>query len=142
GTVCGGGRYDGLLEEIGGVSMPGVGFGMGMERLLLVAESFRPIPQTEPVAVYIAPMGDAARRMGFKLAEDLRKAGIKTEFDHVGRSFKAQFKFADKLRAKMVAILGDDELASRVVTVKNMQEGTQRQVEIDGLIAYVQENLK
>ncbi len=128
GTVCGGGRYDGLLEQLGGVKMPGVGFGMGMERLLLVVESFKPIPQPEPAAVYIAPMGAAARLSGFKLAEELRKSGVKTEFDHVGRSFKAQFKYADKLHAKMVVIIGDDELAQGVVNLKDMTDGTQTQI--------------
>ena len=133
GTVCGGGRYDGLLKEIGGVQMPGVGFGMGMERLLLVVESFNPIVQTEGIDVYIAPMGEAARREGFKLAGALRKAGISAEFDQVGRSFKAQMKFADKLNAKMVALLGEDELKAGTVTLKNMREGAQSTVNIGEL---------
>ena len=121
GTVCGGGRYDGLLEQLGGPKMPGVGFGMG--RLLLVAESFRPIPEPRPVGVYLAAMGEAARGVGVRLVKALRDAGIKAEFDHVGKSFKAQFKYADKLGARFVAILGDDEVKNGVVKLKNMETG-------------------
>lgn len=123
GTVCGGGRYDCLLEQLGGPNMPGVGFGLGMERLLLVAESFRPIPQPERVGVYLAAMGEAARSEGMRLAKALRSEGVKTEFDHVGRSFKAQFKYADKLGARFVAILGDDEIKNGVIKLKNMETG-------------------
>lgn len=141
GTVCGGGRYDGLLEQLGGASTPGVGFGMGMERLLLVVESFRPIQAPEAVSVYIAPMGDAARQAGFKLAEELRKAGVKTEFDHVGRSFKAQFKYADKLHAAMVAILGEDELNADVVTLKTMAEGTQEEIPLTAFCETIKQKL-
>lgn len=133
GTVCGGGRYDGLLKEIGGVNMPGVGFGMGMERLLLVVESFNPIPQPDGTEVYIAPMGAQARSEGFRLAGELRKAGINAEFDHVGRSFKAQMKYADKLHAKMVALIGEDELKAGTVTLKNMYEGAQSTVKMSEL---------
>ena len=103
--------------------MPGVGFGMGMERLLLVAESFRPIPEPRPVGVYLAAMGEAARGVGVRLVKALRDAGIKAEFDHVGKSFKAQFKYADKLGARFVAILGDDEVKNGVVKLKNMETG-------------------
>ncbi len=123
GTVCGGGRYDCLLEQLGGPKMPGVGFGLGMERLLLVAESFREIPAPEPVGVYLAAMGEAARGEGMRLVKALRDAGVKAEFDHVGRSFKAQFKYADKLGARFVAILGDDEVKTGVIKLKNMETG-------------------
>ena len=123
GTVCGGGRYDGLIEQLGGPKMNAVGFGMGMERLLLVAESFRPIPEPRPVGVYLAAMGEAARGVGVRLVTALRDAGIKAEFDHVGKSFKAQFKYADKLGARFVVILGDDEVKNGVVKLKNMETG-------------------
>ncbi|MEG1547163.1 MAG: histidine--tRNA ligase [Clostridia bacterium] len=130
GTVCGGGRYDCLMEQLGGPKLPGVGFGLGMERLLLTAElcgAF--IPQQRQVEVYVAA-ADAARVAGFVLAAQLRKAGIKTEFDHVGRSFKAQFKYADKLNARIVAILGEDELRDDRVKLKNMQNGEEKSVEL------------
>lgn len=137
GTVCGGGRYDGLIKELGGPDMPAVGFGMGMERLLLVAESFRPIPEPGRVAVYIAAMGEEARLRGLALANELRKNGIKTEFDHAGRSFKAQFKYADKLNARFVAVIGDDELGRGVVKLKSMDDGAETDIPFDALAARV-----
>lgn len=127
GTVCGGGRYDGLMEELGGPKLPGVGFGMGMERLLLVAGlSGAQFPEPKRIAVYIAALGEAARTAGFALADSLRGQGILTEFDHVGRSFKAQFKYADKLGVRYVAILGEDELAQGGVKLKDMDAGEER----------------
>ncbi len=132
GTVCGGGRYDGLIEELGGPDMCAVGFGMGMERLLMVAEGARPIPEPDPVDVYIAPVGDAARNVGLRLAGELRAAGIKTEFDHAGRSFKAQFKYADKLGARYVAVLGEDELSRGEVKLRNMAGGQEAALPLEG----------
>lgn len=134
GTVCGGGRYDGLLEQLGGPKMPGVGFGLGMERLLLVAESFRPIPTPRPVGVYIAAMGEAARMEGMRLVKELRDAGVKAEFDHVGKSFKAQFKYADKLGARFVAILGEEEVKGGTVKLKNMEKGEELSVSLSEFV--------
>lgn len=128
GTVCGGGRYDGLIAELGGPDMPAVGFGMGMERLLLVAESFCPISAPRPLEVYVAALGDAARARGLRLASELREAGVSAEFDHAGRSFKAQFKYADKLGARRVAVLGEDELGRGVVKLKDMAVGGEREL--------------
>ena len=118
--------------------MPGVGFGLGMERLLLVAESFRPIPQPERVGVYLAAMGEAARSEGMRLAKALRSEGVKTEFDHVGRSFKAQFKYADKLGARFVAILGDDEIKNGVIKLKNMETGEEAATPIQEFTGTIQ----
>ncbi|MEA5059684.1 MAG: histidine--tRNA ligase [Candidatus Pelethousia sp.] len=134
GTVCGGGRYDGLIAELGGPQLPGVGFGMGMERLLLVAElSGAAIPLPPSVDVYIAALGEAARSQGFALVDGLRAQGIRAEFDHVGRSFKAQFKYADKLGARKVAILGDDELSKGCVKLKDMASGEERLLPLEEL---------
>lgn len=135
GTVCGGGRYDGLIEQLGGPKMSAVGFGMGMERLLLVAESFGSIPKPEPCDIYIAPMGERARLIGLMMTGDLRRLGIKTEFDHVGRSFKAQFKYADKLNARFVAVIGDDEVENRIIKLKNMAEGTEKALEFNAFMS-------
>ena len=127
GTVCGGGRYDGLMEELGGPKLPGVGFGMGMERLIIVAElSGADIPKPPVTDVYIASLGEEARSVGFALAYRLRKKGIIAEFDHMGRSFKAQFKYADKLGARFVAILGDDEIRVGSAKLKDMTTGEER----------------
>ena len=142
GTVCGGGRYDGLIEQLGGPKMNAVGFGMGMERLLLVAESFNPIPEPNLVDIYIAPVGDEARNVGLKLAGELRKHGVKTEFDHVGRSFKAQFKYADKLNARFVAVIGEDEVKNGVIKLKNMADGTETALGIEGFAEKAAELVK
>ncbi len=132
GTVCGGGRYDGLVEEIGGPSLPAVGFGLGLERLLLVAENQGVvIPEPRPCDVYIAAMGDAARLKGFALAFTLRSLGLRVECDHVGRSFKAQFKYADKLGTRYVAVLGENELESGIIKLKQMATGTETQTKLD-----------
>ncbi len=142
GTVCGGGRYDGLIEQLGGSKLNAVGFGMGMERLLLVAESFGSIPESEPCDIYIAPVGDEARNVGLSLALKLRELNIKTEFDHVGRSFKAQFKYADKLNARFVAIIGEDEVKQGVIKLKNMADGTQSALELDSFAQNAAELVK
>ena len=127
GTVCGGGRYDGLVEEIGGPPLPGVGFGLGMERLLLVAESQGlSIPTPKLCDLYIAGIGEEARLRAFALAFALRNLGFKAECDHVGRSVKSQFKYADKLGARYVAALGEDELKNNAVRLKNMATGEER----------------
>ena len=114
GTVCGGGRYDGLVEECGGPKAPGVGFGLGMERLLLVLESQNiEIPKPIVCDIYFTTAGEKAREKAFELTQTLRAKGISSDMDHVGRSLKAQFKYADKLGARFVGTLGDDELTSR-----------------------------
>lgn len=143
GTVCGGGRYDGLLEQLGGPKLPGIGFGMGMERLLLIAElSGAQIPQPRNVEVYVAAMGEEARKVGFTLTAKLRGSGIKTEFDHVGKSFKAQFKYANKIDARFVAILGDEELERGEVKLKDMETGDEGYVPIAALGNRVQQILR
>ena len=140
GTVCGGGRYDGLIEQLGGPKLCGVGFGMGMERLLLIAEQSRAaMPVPPPADVYIAALGEAARAAGFALAEQLRRQGIRAEFDHVGRSFKAQFKYADKLGARYVAILGEDELAQGCVKLKHMATGQEEMLKQEALAGKIKE---
>jgi len=145
GTVCGGGRYNGLIEEIGGPSMPGMGFGLGMERLLLVAQNQGVvIPKPEWYQVYIATMGESARKEGFALAWKLRNLGIKTEYDHVGRSFKAQFKYADKIQAKYVAVIGENELNEQIVKLKCMQTGEEvtLPLQAEAIAAHINETIE
>lgn len=133
GTVCGGGRYDGLIEQIGGPSMPGVGFGLGMERLLLVAENQGiEIPAPVPFDIYVAGIGDEGRLAAYTLCYTLRKAGMKAECDHCGRSVKAQFKYADKLAARYAVTLGDDELKQKKVRLKCMATGEEQELPLDG----------
>ncbi len=120
-AVGAGGRYDGLVEQLGGPAMPGVGFGMGMERVLLVMERQGLLPGPANVAdVFLCVQGESARLPALQLTMALRDAGIRADTDHMGRSLKAQFKYADKCGAKVVAVLGDEELATGQVTLRDM----------------------
>jgi len=135
GTVCGGGRYDGLVEECGGPGVPGVGFGLGLERLLLVLESQNiEMPERVVCDVYFATIGEKARVKAFELVQLLREKGISADMDHVGRSLKAQFKYADKLGARFVGTIGDDELAGRQLRLKEMATGYEETVDFDRII--------
>lgn len=137
GTVCGGGRYNGLIEQLGGKPTPAVGFAAGIERLLMVMEqSGVAIPEPQKPTVYIAGMDAECRKKAFELAIALRKNGVLVEIDHMERSVKAQFKYADKLGAKYVAVIGGNELAEGVMNVKNMAEGTSEPVSFANAIAY------
>ncbi len=126
GTVCGGGRYDGLVEQLGGKPTPALGFGSGLERLLLVMEKLGiAIPGAETVDVYVATAGKAAADAAQKLVLELRRAGIAAEHDLCDRSLKAQMKYADKIGARYTMVIGDDELAAGTANLKNMQTGEQ-----------------
>lgn len=124
GTICAGGRYDGLVEELGGQATPALGFAMGLDRVLLLMEKqeseYIELPSCD---VYIAPMGEDALRKAAQLALELRKAGFWAEYDLVGRSLKAQLRYADKIGAKFSMVIGDDELKSKKVKLKNMETG-------------------
>ncbi len=140
GTVCGGGRYDGLVEQLGGNSTPCVGFGMGLERVLMLAEaSGATIPEEKRVDLYFSTMNQEAYDKAFVLASELRGKGLKVELDHLGRSLKAQFKYADKIKAKFVATIGEDELANNSVVIKNMADGSGESAELSlqGILAKI-----
>lgn len=135
GTVCGGGRYDNLVEEVGGPPIPGVGFGLGKERLLMLMEANGvEIPKPSDCDVFIATMGEAAKLYGQKLLFDLRRNGIKCQIDDLQRNFKGQFKYADRLGAKLAVVIGDNELETGVVTLKDMENGTQHEVKFEELL--------
>lgn len=135
-TVCGGGRYNNLIESIGGKPCPAVGFGMGLERLLLTLEAEeKTIPNAEQPEVYIACMG--TEEASLKLVMDLRKSGISALGDIVGRGLKAQMKYADKVGAKFTVVLGETELQTGTIAVKNMSESSTTQIAIDELSAYI-----
>ncbi len=137
GTVCAGGRYDGLIEQLGGNSVPAIGFAAGIERLLIVMEQTGvQIPQEETPTVYLAGMNGECRRKAFALAIALRKEGIFAEIDHMERSIKAQFKYADKIGAKYVAVIGESELEEGAMNVKNMANGESEKVAFDEVIVY------
>lgn len=137
GTVCGGGRYNNLVEQVGGKPTPAVGFGLGLERLLLVLENTDNLKaEPEHTDVYLAPMGDNARAYARKLALDMRLKGIRAETDIMERGLKAQMKYADKSGAECVVVFGDDELANGVVQVKNLRSGAVEECAIDALCDY------
>ncbi|MHB0886353.1 MAG: histidine--tRNA ligase [Bacillota bacterium] len=141
-TVCGGGRYDGLIEVLGGDPTPGVGFGLGIERLLLVLEAQGiKLPTTSAIDVFVASLGEAAAARALRLVHDLRAADVAADLDYLGRSLKAQFKYADKTGARWVAIIGDDELAADEVTLRRLDTGEQERVPAAGLAARLSEEV-
>ncbi len=138
-TVCGGGRYDGLVGQMGGPSLPSLGFAMGIERLLMVMENTGvAFPEPAKPDVYIATMGEAARVEATKLCMQLRREGFSALTDVAGRSVKAQMKYADKIGAAFSTVIGDDELANNKCVLKNMQTGEQREVTLpDGIVSAI-----
>ena len=137
GTVCGGGRYDGLVEELGGSPTPGVGFGLGLERLLLVLEQGQPDWHPASPLLFIASIGVAAGQKAQELTYSLRRQGISCEQDVMGRSVKAQMKYANKLGVTYSLVLGDDEIACGRAAVKNMQTGEQTELALDDLAQFL-----
>ena len=136
GTVCGGGRYDGLIEELGGKHMPSLGFAMGLERLLMVMDAQGiAIPDDDKCALYIATMGDDAKVKAFELLRRVRECGLIAETDVVGRGLRAQMKYADKIGAKYSLVLGDNELNENKAKVKNMETGEQTELALDDSFA-------
>ncbi|WP_372861165.1 histidine--tRNA ligase [Spongiibacter sp.] len=130
GTVCAGGRYDGLVEQLGGKPTPAVGFAMGLERLCLLLETLQALPESAPLAdVYIIANGEACEIRALSLAETLRDQlpGVKVVLNCGGGSFKSQFKKADKSGAALAVVLGEDELAAGEVTVKPLRGDAQQQ---------------
>lgn len=136
GTVCGGGRYDGLIEELGGQSLPSLGFALGIERLLalLDAEGVE-TPKPDECGLYIAVMGDSAQAKAFDLLAQVRSCSIHAETDIVGRSLRAQMKYADKIGAKFSLVLGDNEIAENKAELKNMETGEKRKINLDSRFA-------
>ena len=134
GTVCGGGRYDGLIEELGGPHTPSLGFGMGTGRLLMLLESQGiELPAPSGCDLYLAPMGEAASFRAAALTAALRANGVHAQTDVVGRSLKAQMKYADKIGAKFTLVLGDNELAEGKANLKDMDSGEVTPMALDGL---------
>ena len=131
-TVCGGGRYDGLIGELGGPRLPSLGFGMGLERLLLIMEAKNArFPAPPRCEVYLASMGEKAAQRCFAIATRLREGGVSVECDTVGRSLKAQMKYADKIGARYTVVVGDNELESGLARLKNMENGETSDVALD-----------
>lgn len=137
-AVCGGGRYDGLVEEIGGPSTPGIGFAIGLERLLLALEMQNLIPEPKTAKkVYIAALGEEAAAEGVKIQAALRQDGVITDMDLQGRSLKGQMKQAGKIKADFTVIIGSNELESGKAMVKNMAEGSQEEIAFADVADYI-----
>jgi len=128
-TVCGGGRYDGLVEALGGPATCGIGWGMGVERMIMVQDARGVAPEAPALYdVFVCTLGDEARLEGVKLVRELRAAGVKADLDHAARSLKAQFKFAGKADARYVVTLAGDELARGVVKLRDMAASEEREI--------------
>ncbi len=142
GTICGGGRYDKLVEDCGGPSTPGVGFGMGIERAILALEDQGiEIPKPEGLDAFIVTMGESASYEGFKLLNNLRKEGLVADKDHLDRSVKAQFKYANKVMAKYTVVIGDEELSKGVAKLKDMVNSVEAEVDLNDVATIIKESL-
>jgi histidyl-tRNA synthetase len=131
-AVCGGGRYDGLIEEIGGDATPAIGYAIGLERVLLALEKQNLLPPVDKaIAVFVAAVDDKTRAPAFKLASELRRTGLACDMDYMNRGLKAQLKQANRYPARFVAIIGEDEAAQNKVMLKNMQTGEQQLVDAE-----------
>ncbi|MGM0471279.1 MAG: histidine--tRNA ligase [Bacillota bacterium] len=134
-TIFGGGRYNGLAEEIGDREVPGIGFAMGMERIVLALEEQDvELPLSTDMDLFITTIGQAARETAFNYLYQLRQAGLRVEMDYLGRSVKGQMKCADRNNAQYSIILGEDELNKGTATIREMTSGDQTEIELDNLV--------
>ncbi|WP_371369518.1 Histidine--tRNA ligase [Sporomusa rhizae] len=142
-AVCGGGRYDGLIAECGGQPTPGIGFAIGIERVLLALEKQELFPQiTTAIDVFVAPLGIETQAAGFQILTDLRRAGLTADMDFMSRSLKAQMKYANKYPAKFVALIGEDELVQNKIMLKNMETGNQELINKSDLLHMIIEGME
>ncbi len=140
GTVCGGGRYDHLSEELGGPPIPGVGFGLGIERLLLTMEANGVrIPEPQGADAFIVVMGAEAKKVGLRLMRTLRQEGLKVEMDDMARNVKNQFKYADRTKAIKAIVIGEQELENNQVAIRDMESGEQVLVGMEDILSILKE---
>lgn len=134
-TLCGGGRYNGLTEEIGGPEAPGIGFALSIERFIAALEAEKvDLPLNKGIDCYLVSLGEEAKDYTVGLLQKLRMAGYSAERDYLDRKIKAQFKAADRSDAKFVAVLGEDELKANKINVKSMESGEQTELDLDSFI--------
>ena len=142
-SVCGGGRYDGLVELCGGDPTPGVGFALGIERLILtVDKKSKVLPETPPVDVFIASIGSGTSLETFRTASKLRSENISSDYDMLERSLRGQMKYADKINAKITLIIGEDELKRQAAVLRDMESGEQQEIPLSEVVIKVKELLK
>lgn len=136
GTVCGGGRYDGLVEELGGQHTASLGFAMGLERLMLLMEAQGcEFPQAEKPDLFIVALGEKATLKALEIAKDMREEGFSALLDLNQRSVRAQMKYADKLGAKFNVVIGDNEVENKIAKIKNMQTGEETEINLDTFVS-------
>lgn len=141
-TVCGGGRYDGLVGQLGGPELPGFGFGMGVERVLMVQDMKGASKPEEPVVdAFVATLG-GARAEAMRLVRALRLAGVRADMDHAARSLKAQFKYADRLGAPHLVIVGGDELARGAVKLRDMRRSAEEEIALSEIVETIKGKLR
>ncbi|HWR09405.1 histidine--tRNA ligase [Sporomusa sp.] len=142
-AVCGGGRYDGLIEECGGQPTPGIGFAIGIERVLLALEKQELLPPLNTaIDVFVAPLGIELQAVAFQILTEIRRANITADMDYINRSLKAQMKYANKYPAKFVALIGQDELVQNKVMLKNMETGSQELINRAELVHMIIEGME
>lgn len=142
-AICGGGRYDGLMESLGGPPTPGVGFALGMERIFptLATQGIELNPE-KMLDVYLVAMEEEGQKKAFQLLMDLRKMGIKAEKDYMNRSMKAQMKAANRFQVKYVLIIGADELAKGTVMIRNMETSEQKEMMVADTLNFIEKAVK
>jgi histidyl-tRNA synthetase len=138
-AVCGGGRYDALIEQLGGSKIPAVGMAIGLERLISVMEAQKLLPEPEKdLAVYIAAVGQEAQKKAFKQVFELRKSGVSAETDLFGKSLKSQLKTADNLGARYVLIMGEEEIKKTTFPLRDMKTGLQKEIKLEELFREIE----
>ena len=138
-AVAAGGRYDGLVKELGGPDTAAVGFAMGIERIILLQEKALPEGFKKEVDVFIAYLGDDAKKAAFPLAFNLRKKGISVEMDYANKSLKSQMKRSDKLGSNFTFIIGEEELQKGVVKVRDMEKSNEEDIKLEDVISLSQQ---
>ena len=141
-TLSGGGRYTGLVKEVGGPETSGIGFAMSIERLLLALEAEGvELPISQGLDCFVVALGEEAEKVAVKLTNDLRGAGVQVDKDYLGKKMKAQFKAADRLDSQYVLVLGEQELENGVINVKDMETGEQTEVALENILDYMKDEL-
>lgn len=141
-TVCGGGRYDNLFNKLGGSDVPGVGFAIGIERLIILLNELNCFDKKEDkIDTFIISIGDISQSIAIKMLKELRENGISADIDHLSKSFKAQMKYANKINVKNVIIVGEDEIKNNTFVLKNMDNSTQKILSLDKFIDNYKENM-
>ena len=141
-AIGGGGRYDYLAEEIGGTPTPGIGFALGMDRIIIALDAQNvTVPTSAPVDVYLSVLGDAAMPVALRLAQELRESGVKTDLEFKGRGLRAQMRTANKLNARYVVMIGEDEINNAAATVRDMGSGDQQSVAFQQLPEVMREKI-